>query len=292
MELLNLRYFMAVAQYKNFTKAARCTFTSQSNISKQIALLEKELGVSLFVREKAGVTLTAAGQHLQQGLHTLLPQLDDLLERTSEIQNHESKLTLRLGLCTAMDLERIIPNFISKLQNEHGDISIEFSTFPFSEAAERLIAGTVDCAFIFNVSRFDIPDSVYLPVNRNNPRLYFSEKHPLFGKPDLSVEDFRDEVFIKLIFDPVCIDQYEALPFTPKHILREKSINNAFPYIFSGTAVAVFGPSQSMLSRTDIHTIELPTKHKVGTDAVWLSSNTNPALTEFIQFLKERQPEF
>ena len=50
MDFLQLQYFLAVAEYKNFTKAARATYTSQPNISKQISQLEEDLGVRLFHR--------------------------------------------------------------------------------------------------------------------------------------------------------------------------------------------------------------------------------------------------
>ncbi len=287
MELLNLHYFMAAARCNNFTKAAKNTYTSQSNISKQISALEEELGVTLFERAKTGVKLTPAGEYLYKGLNTLLPALDELLEKTSEAANMDSRMTLRLGLCNTMDLERIIPDFILSLNRKNIDISIDFSTFSFNEIPEKLSMELIDCAFIYNVLLMDIPASEHFPINRGNPRLYYSEKHRLFGKANLCVDDFKDDVFINVMPAPGAIGQYDALPFTPKHLIKEKSLNTAFLYIISGSAVAVFGPSQNMLNRNDIHTIELPTEQKVGTDAVWLSSNTNPALSEFIHFLKE-----
>lgn len=288
MELLNLHYFMTVSRYSNFTKAAKATYTSQSNISKQIASLEKELGVPLFIRNKTGVELTPAGEYLFNGLRTLLPQLDLLLENTTTIQENLETPIIKLGLCSTMDLERIIPNFIARLRAYIGDnLMVEFSSYQLDEIGEKLVVGAIDCAFMFNVEGWSHPDAQRLPINRANPMLYYSEKHPLFGKSNLSVEDFRDEVFIQTTDKDGPVDQYEALPFQPKKWLREKSMNTVFLYISSGTAVGVYGPSQTMLERNDIHTIELPTENKVGTDAVWLTTNTNPALKDFIDFLKQ-----
>jgi len=66
MELRQLSYFLAAAQTQNFRKAAQLCFVTQPALSRQIALLEKELGVALFKREKQQVRLTPAGQALTE----------------------------------------------------------------------------------------------------------------------------------------------------------------------------------------------------------------------------------
>ena len=64
MEIRHLRYFIAVAELRSFTKAAEASFVAQSALSQQISRLEHELGTPLFVRGKRGAELTAAGQLL------------------------------------------------------------------------------------------------------------------------------------------------------------------------------------------------------------------------------------
>lgn len=234
MELLHLHYFMAAARYKNFTKAAKSTYTSQSNVSKQTSALEEELGAVLFVRSQSGVELTSAGKYLSEGLDVLLPKLEHLLEKTAQVAEEEKKLTLRLGLCDAMDLERIVPDLVSFFNSKNSQISIDFAISPFSEIAEKLNVGLIDCAFIYNVFCPDIPEEERIPVKRGNPRLYYSEKHPLFKKEHLCVEDFREETFVGVMSEPGSIDQFEALPFTPKQVLKEPSINAALLYVIAG----------------------------------------------------------
>ncbi len=57
MEIRHLRYFIAVAELRNFTKAAEASFVAQSALSQQISRLEHELGTPLFVRGKRGAEL-------------------------------------------------------------------------------------------------------------------------------------------------------------------------------------------------------------------------------------------
>ena len=72
MELRQLRYFVAVADTLNFSRAAESLYVSQSALSKQISELEQELGVALFDRDRRSVALTSAGQ-------LLLPEAKDIL---------------------------------------------------------------------------------------------------------------------------------------------------------------------------------------------------------------------
>ena len=58
MNLTRIQYFVEVARRENFSQAAKALYVSQPNLSKQIALMEQELGFSLFTRNKAGVALT------------------------------------------------------------------------------------------------------------------------------------------------------------------------------------------------------------------------------------------
>jgi len=76
MELQQLRYFVAVAELKHFTKAADATHVSQPALSKQIAVLERELGSALFSRARGNVALTAAGETLLPYARRVLADVD------------------------------------------------------------------------------------------------------------------------------------------------------------------------------------------------------------------------
>lgn len=287
MELLHLHYFMAVGKYRNFTKAAKATYTSQSNISKQIAALEEELGVALFQRTNKMVMFTHAGEKLYNGLESILPKLDSLLEETVAISGEQPLTTICLGLCDTMDLERILPGFIQKIDKTYGEkFVVDLKTYDISDIFEMLAVGNIDCAFVFNIAQSKIPNIKRLAINRGNPCLYYSRRHPLFGKPDLCAADFKKETFLRVTGSDR-FDQFEALPFRPQCIVEEKSINAAFQYISTGRAVSVFGPSQNRLGRNDICTIALPTEQKVGTDAIWLEDNEKPEFQEFLRCLQQ-----
>ncbi|PGG23483.1 transcriptional regulator, partial [Escherichia coli] len=85
MELRHLRYFVAVAQALNFTRAAEKLHTSQPSLSSQIRDLENCVGVPLLVRDKRKVALTAAGECFLQDALAILEQAENAKLRARNI---------------------------------------------------------------------------------------------------------------------------------------------------------------------------------------------------------------
>ena len=93
MELRQLRYFVAVADTLNFSRAAESMFVSQSSLSKQISDLEQELGVLLFRRSKHNVELTEAGLLLMDEAKAILlrsEKLAPLLQQADKVYQERS----------------------------------------------------------------------------------------------------------------------------------------------------------------------------------------------------------
>ena len=76
MQLQQLSYFLAVAQAKHFTRAADALGVAQPSLSKQIRVLETELGAELFSRARGNITLTAAGEALLPLANRILADVD------------------------------------------------------------------------------------------------------------------------------------------------------------------------------------------------------------------------
>ena len=108
MELRHIRYFLAVAQEKNFTRAAEKLCIAQPPLSRQMKDLEDELGAELFVRKARGLQLTEAGKHFYE----YATQIMDLAEKSAEeIKNLEKGLQ---GTLYVASVEGCAPSLVSK----------------------------------------------------------------------------------------------------------------------------------------------------------------------------------
>lgn len=182
MELFHLRYFMTVAKYENFSKAADELYISQPSISKAVLSLEKELGVTLFQRRGKRVQLNEAGVALKRKLEPVMSILDNLSEDLKVISGH-SRSTIVLNVQAASSL---LPDILLKFKNEYP--FIDFQIIQSAQAAK--------CDLCLCSALPDAPP--------HNGRLLLSEEillavpmqSYLALKDSVRLEDLRDENFI------------------------------------------------------------------------------------------------
>lgn len=101
MELRHLRYFVAVAEDLNFTKASQRLHIAQPPLSRQIRQLEDELGIQLFIRDRKRVTLTDAGQAFLKEAKSLIAQTARVLDSARRMQNGEAGI-VRIGIAAGL----------------------------------------------------------------------------------------------------------------------------------------------------------------------------------------------
>lgn len=187
LELQQLRRFQLVARLGNMSRAAGELFITQPNLSRSIARLEQELGVSLFYHRKGKIELTEAGR---QFLVTVGQALDILDQgRRSLLQEQEGqKRQLSIG-CMHDDAE-----WMTAFASRHRDIALRQYRKPLRELEELLLNRSIEIAV-----------TVLPPRNERLAfeKLYESEYvivmptgHPLTAKPSLEIEDLDRLPFI------------------------------------------------------------------------------------------------
>ncbi len=115
MELFHLRYFMTVAKYENFSKAADELYISQPSISKAVLSLEKELDVPLFHRQGKRVQLNEAGLALKRKLEPIMSILDNLPRDLKVVTGH-SRSTIVFNVLAASSL---LPDILLRFKKQH-----------------------------------------------------------------------------------------------------------------------------------------------------------------------------
>lgn len=146
MELRHLRYFVAVAEELNFTRAAERLRTAQPSLSQQIRDLEEELGVPLFTRTKRHVALTPAGAVFLDESRLVLAQA----ERACQMARAAARPAggaLRIGMVPAAEI-KIFPRMMSLMRSQYPAVDLTFQSLTTPEMEEALLAGTIDVAFL------------------------------------------------------------------------------------------------------------------------------------------------
>lgn len=193
MELYQLRYFVAVAETANFTKAAARCFVSQPSLSQQIINLEAEIGQTLFHRLGRSVSLTDAGKILLEHAYRILSEADNAVRLLKEDPTRGYPVTVgaiptvahfflpaAVAYCRANDIRlnlTTLENFRPQILNAvlEGEIDLGIVSMPLNEP--RLVTTTL----------FSEPLLLALSAN-----------HPLASAEQITFPDLREENFISL----------------------------------------------------------------------------------------------
>jgi DNA-binding transcriptional LysR family regulator len=195
VHLRDLRYFVAVAEELHFTRAAELLHISQPSLSKQIRLLERDLGFPLFLRDRRTVALTEAGEALLPRAREVLSSWDKALAEATR-RARAAAAMLRVGFQTSV-AGAIYQLAVSCFTNDHPGWSVELKLHPWSDPTAGLLDDTSDVAFLW----LPVPGQERLTWQtlRTEPRhVALWRKHPLAHRADLQISDLLDEPFVAL----------------------------------------------------------------------------------------------
>ena len=143
-----MRYFLAVADELNFTRAAERLHLAQQALSASIRRLEEQLGVALFVRSTRKVELTAAGEVLVEGARAVVAAAADAVERVHQVAEGRSG-RITIGFSTAAGGVPIVREIIRTFSESAPGVDIRTEEHDFGDPSAGLADGRVDVAFIF-----------------------------------------------------------------------------------------------------------------------------------------------
>ena len=191
--LLKYLAFVETADKGSFTKAADHLNYAQSSISKMIADLEKEWGISLLQRNKKGVCLTPSGEQLLPYARKIVSDFTQMQQKVLAMNGIQSG-TVRIGTFSSVAIHWL-PNIFSKFQEDYPDIDYEMLLGDYEEVEKWITDGRVDCGFLRlpSDSDFDI-----IPLKHDEYKAVLPVNHPLAQKELLDYQDLNDQPFLLL----------------------------------------------------------------------------------------------
>lgn len=199
MKLQQLRYISEVAKHDlNVSATAQSLFTSQPGISKQIRLLEDELGVEIFARSGKHLTrVTTAGEAILEVAEDILRKVETIKQVAQECSD-EKKGSLSLAT-THTQARYALPPAISQFIRRYPDVSLHMQQGTPPQIAEMAAKGVVDFAIATEaLSHFE--NLIMMPCYRWNRTIVVPRDHPLANIENLQLEDLARYPIVTYVF--------------------------------------------------------------------------------------------
>ena len=193
MELRQMKYFVSIVDNNSFSLASEENYISQSAISQQIQLLEKELGYNLLVRNNRKFSLTQAGEFFYKESKKILSDIDNLQIKAKLLASND-KYTLRVGYLLGYSGNELM-NTIIEFKEKYPEVEIELSSNNHEEVADQTIAGKFDLMFGDQRRAFSNLFNNYLVATLNQYILVANYSN-LAQKEILTMDDLRNETCI------------------------------------------------------------------------------------------------
>lgn len=291
MNLVKIQYFVEAAKCLSFSEAARRLYTTQPNLSRQLALMEDELGVKLFVRSNKSVTLTPAGNYLLEQLHDVPKITSRAFEHVRAFGRGESG-TVYIGI---LDGGYVFPETmdgITKIQELHPNASIHFERNTFSGLRRGVMSQQYDIILTHGFELGELEYTEHVVLEKQVGVLCTSMNHPKANLPNPRLEDFMEEGFVAISPDEsqggydLFVRECRAHGFEPKIVRLLYNTESLMLAVESGFGIALLDLHCRLQYSEHVRMIELPGSSSSDLIAVWHKSNKNPLIGKIIEAIK------
>ena len=302
MDIRNLQSFITVAQCLSFTEAAKRIYIGQSALSKQIADLESELGVELFIRHHRSLELTPAGKTLLKEGTGLMAKITDIVEKTRQAQRG-IRGSLKIG-CFGFE-NAFLPYSLKKFCALYPQISVDIRVLTLKMIESSIESGELDLGFTL-IMGSDIKTNRFSQrlIHRTPMCFLLPGDHPYAGATSLDISALAADSFI-VLSDSETPDGFNwfmnlctAKGFTPCIGNKTTRMESVYWYVEAGVGIS-FMPKDPSLVRHVPAGISLVSM--LGEEAycnimaTWKKEHTNPAVPLFLkvlsQFSQSGQPD-
>ncbi|WP_020408795.1 HTH-type transcriptional regulator CysB [Hahella ganghwensis] len=242
MKLQQLRYIWEVAHHElNVSATAQSLYTSQPGISKQIRLLEDELGVEIFSRSGKHLTrVTPAGETIIKVAGEILKKVEGIKQIAQEFSNQKKG---ELSVATTHTQARYaLPSIIRSFIQEYPDVSLHMHQGTPMQIAELAADGTVDFA-IATEALEHFSDLVMMPCYRWNRCVVVPKNHPLAEKRKIEIEELAGFPLVTYVFGftgrSKLDEAFNEKGLTPKVVFTAADADVIKTYVRLGLGVGI-----------------------------------------------------
>jgi LysR family cys regulon transcriptional activator len=289
MKLHQLRYLVAVVENGlNITAAAQRLHTSQPGVSKQLKLLEDELGFQIFMREGRALTrITPIGQQVVERAQRILAEIKSI-KRLSEDLRNEAGGSLSIGT-THTQARYVLPEVIRVFRERYPDVELHLHQGTSEQIAEMLERDQIDFA-IATGSQEMFPDTTLLPIYRWHRAVAVPRGHPLTREKRLTLKALAKHPIISYSFSftgPSSLNEiFAAAGLEPRIALTARDADVIKTYVRLGLGVGIVA-SVAIEPAADSDLVAIDASHIFPTHTTWVGFRRDTLLRKYMyEFLQ------
>ncbi len=295
VNLTRLQYFIEVARCGSFSTAAERLYTSQPNLSKQIAAMERETGLQLFRRTTRSVTLTSAGQYLYDQLQTVPTQIESALRQAARLSRTDQR-HICIGVLEGQEVNPRLRESLAEIARRYPDLHVELERNSFSNLRSGLTNLHYDLIITLEFEVDPAPEYRRAVFLHQPAAIAIHSDNPISRRPELTIEELADEDFVVISPEESprgfqqFIRQCEAAGFMPRIARQPRSLESVLLCVEAGIGVALLDPNVRLESHDVVRIVPLPGSRN-DVIIVGLSAHMTPELAAVMDILSEPEGE-
>jgi LysR family transcriptional regulator, benzoate and cis,cis-muconate-responsive activator of ben and cat genes len=289
MTITQLKNFLVLAEALNFRKASEGIYIAQPALSRQIRMLEEEVGAELFDRSKKQIKLTASGLHFSKEVTKILNQLNQLIQKTASIQKGTAG-EIRMGHASSA-MHSVLPGLLNHIESVLPDLKTNLVEGSNQFIFDKLYENEIDFGFVPNAF---IPEGLSSAVIYEEHYILILPKgHRINRRNFRGLKDCKDENWILHPhtegsgYMETILKIITSYGFYPKIAHRSPNTSTVLRLVEAGLGIAMMGKSTIKGFDLAIKTIELSSvPHKLDMKLVW-KTDREKEMNHYLKFLKQ-----
>jgi LysR family transcriptional regulator, benzoate and cis,cis-muconate-responsive activator of ben and cat genes len=288
MELRHLRYFVAVGEEENVSRAALKLHVSQPGLSRQIRDLEDELGFLLLTRDAKSVRLTEAGRAFLTEARAVLQRAEDAVKAARAVATG-ARGELHVGYAPSLTA-RFLPRALRAFQAQSPGVRVKLHDLSTEEMLAGLRAGTLQMALVVRMKPAMLRGLQFGELARDSFCLAVAPGHPLAGRRAVKLAEVAREPLITYSRKdyPEAYENlaamFAAIKSKPRIAEEHDSVSSLIAAVEAGNGVAIAVQSLACTAGPRLKLIPLsPAPPPLVVGAAWVKNGLTPAAEGFLQ---------
>lgn len=280
MTIAQIKYFITAAKCQNFTKAADKLFITQPALSRQIAAMEMELNIQLFVRNNRSVKLTPAAVVLLEEFERIYDEYNMAVAKAaSSFAGINGELNI--GILEGAYVGDLFPSVLQHFAQYYPQVKINLRNYSFNALVEKLYSNELDLIITL---LFDVKDRnkiQYEVIEPSRDHIVVHKTHRLANAKYVKLSDFKDDTIIMVspedseMSPKLILDACKSSGFTPK-VKFASSLQEEMLWVEAGVGVCMLDSRNSLYKNSTVCFLDVDQVSDPSLTLAWNVDNYNP----------------